>query len=68
VDRLLQWRLHIFWMCFVQFQTQWCCWLSSLMPQWAWCGCCQTHPGMARQCYTFSKNIYSTWEYCSATA
>jgi len=65
-ERLLQWTLHIFRTCLLQFQTLWCCWLSSLMLQSAWCGCCQAHPGMARQHYTFSKNIYSTGEYINS--
>lgn len=66
VERLLQWRPHICRMCLVQFQTLWCRWLSSLMLQLAWCGCCHAHPGMARQHYTFSKNIYSTGKYINS--
>jgi hypothetical protein len=66
VERLLHWRPHIFRTCFVQFQTLWCCWLSSLMLQLARRGCCQAYPEMARQSYTFSKNIYSTGEYINS--
>lgn len=62
----LQWRLHIFRTCLLQFQILWRCWLSSLMLQSAWRGCCQAHPGMATQHYTFSKNIYSSVEYVNS--